>query len=72
VRNTKGYYIEDAPTAITGGGGSAWDLTQDDVVWQVTEENFLIWEEGGILYIIRGSDELGLSDFLAVANALSP
>jgi len=72
VRGSKGYWIEDAPTSLVGGGGSAWSLTEDDIVWQISYENFLVWEENGILYMISGSDELSLKDFYLVANSLAP
>lgn len=71
VRGSKGYWIEDAPTSLVGGGGSAWNLTEDDIVWQISYENFLVWEENGILYMISGSDELSLEDFLLVAESLA-
>ena len=72
VRGSKGYWIEDAPTSLVGGGGSAWSLTEDDIVWQISHENLLVWEENGILYMISGSDELSLEDFLLVAESLAP
>ena len=72
VRGSKGYWIEDAPTSLVGGGGSAWSLTEDDIVWQISYENFLVWEENGILYMLSGSDELSLEDFLLVAESLVP
>ena len=72
VRGSTGFWIEDAPTSLVGGGGSIWSLTEDDIVWQISNENFLVWEENGILYMIRGSDELSLGDYLLVANSLAP
>jgi len=72
VRGTRGYWIVDAPTGIVGGGGSAWSLTRDDIVWQVSQENYLVWVENGILYMISGSDELSLDDFQLVAESLAP
>lgn len=72
VRGSRGYWIEDAPTGIVGGGGSIWSLTEDDIIWQVTNENYLVWEEDGTLYIISGSDELNLEDFQLVAESLAP
>lgn len=72
VRGSKGYWIEDAPTSLVGGGGSMWSLTEEDIVWQISYENFLVWEENGILYMIRGSDELSLEDFVLVADSLAP
>jgi hypothetical protein len=72
VRGSMGYWIEDAPTSLVGGGGSAWNLTEDDIVWQISYENFLVWEENRILYMISGSDELALEDFLLVAESLAP
>ena len=72
MRGSKGYWIEDAPTSLVGGGGSAWSLTEDDIVWQISYENFLVWEEKGILYMISGSDELSLEDFYLVAESLAP
>ncbi len=72
VRGSKGYWIEDAPTSLVGGGGSAWSLTEDDIVWQISYENFLVWEENGILYMLSGSDELSLEDFNLVAESLAP
>jgi hypothetical protein len=72
VRGSKGYWIEDAPTSLVGGGGSMWSLTEEDIVWQISYENFLVWEENGILYMISGSDELSLEDFVLVADSLAP
>ncbi len=72
VRGSKGYWIEDAPTSLVGGGGSMWSLTEDDIVWQISYENFLVWEENRILYMISGSDELSQEDFLLVAESLAP
>jgi len=72
VRGVRGYWVEDAPTGIIGGGGSIWSLTEDDIVWQVTFENYLVWEENGILFMISGSDELNLEDFQLVAESLAP
>lgn len=70
VRGSEGYWIEDAPTSLVGGGGSIWSLTQDDIVWQISYENILAWEENGILYLISGSDELSLEDFILIAESL--
>jgi hypothetical protein len=72
VRGSKGYWIEDAPTSLVGGGGSMWSLTEEDIVWQISHENFLVWENDGILYMISGSDELSLEDFYLVAESLAP
>ena len=72
IRGSMGYWIEDAPTSLVGGGGSAWSLTEDDIVWQISYENFLVWEENGILYMLSGSDELSLEDFNLVAESLVP
>jgi len=72
IGKNKGYFLDSAPTGIIGGGGSAWGLTQDDAIWQVAAENILVWEENGVLYLVRGSDELSLSDMLLVANSLTP
>jgi hypothetical protein len=49
-----------------------WSLTEEDIVWQISYENFLVWEENGILYMISGSDELSLEDFVLVADSLAP
>ena len=70
VRGSMGYWIEDAPTSLVGGGGSMWSLTEEDIVWQISYENYLVWEENGILYMISGSDELSLEDFYLVAESL--
>ena len=67
-----GYRVEDAPTSLVGGGGSAWSLAEDDIVWQISYENFPVREENRILYLISGSDELSLEDFYLVAESLSP
>lgn len=72
VRGSKGYWIEDAPTSLVGGGGSIWSLTEEDIVWQIAHQNFLVWEESGILYMISGSDELSLEDLNLVAESLAP
>lgn len=72
LRGSRGYWIEDAPTGIVGGGGSIWSLTEDDIVWQISNQNYLVWEENGIVYRISGSDELSLEDYLLVANSLAP
>lgn len=71
VRGRTGYYIEDAATEITGGGGSVSHPDQNPI-WQLDYENLLIWEEEGILYVIRGDDKLKLDDLLAIAASLAP
>jgi hypothetical protein len=71
VRGTRGYWIEEAPTGLVGGGGSAWSLSEDDIVWGITEESFLLRVEDSILFQIEGSSELSLSDLLVVAGSLS-
>ncbi|MGB2895140.1 MAG: hypothetical protein WBB65_03110 [Anaerolineales bacterium] len=72
VRGLMGYWIEDAPTSLVGGGGSALSLTEDDIVWQISYNNYLVWEENGVLYMVSGSDELSLEDFYLVAESLAP
>ena len=72
VRGSMGYWIEDAPTCLVGGGGSIWSLTEEDISWQISYENFLVWETNAILYMISGSDEISLEDFVLVANSLAP
>jgi hypothetical protein len=32
VRGHRGYWIEDAPIGLIGGGGSTWNLTEEDIV----------------------------------------
>jgi hypothetical protein len=72
VRGRTGYWIEDAPIRIIGGGGSIWGLTEDDIVWQLGYSNVLIWEEEGIVYMIFGDDELSYQDLNLVAETLEP
>ena len=70
VLGLEGIWIEDAPTGIIGGGGSAWSLTDEDIDWQLAFTNILAWEEDGISYVIIGDDELTFDDLLLVAEAL--
>lgn len=71
VRGGTGYYIEDAATEITRGGGSIYHPDQNPI-WQLGSENFLVWEEEGIVYVIRSDDELKLDDMLTIAGSLAP
>jgi hypothetical protein len=71
VRGRTGYYIENAATEITRGGGSI-SYPDQNPIWQLGYENLLIWEEEDLLYVIRGDDELKLDDLLTIAESLSP
>jgi len=69
VRGQTGYWVEGAALSIVGGGGSTF-LGLRDVVWQLAAEDTLIWEEGGIVYVIEADDELSLRDLLDIAESL--
>ncbi len=71
VRGSKGYWIEDAPTSLVCGGVSMWN-PEVDIVCQISDNNYLVWEENGVLYLIGGSDELPLEDFYLVVESLAP
>ena len=71
VRGSKGYWIEDAPTSLVCGGVSMWN-PEVDIVCQISSNDYLVWVENGVLYLIGGSDELSLEDFVLVANSLAP
>jgi hypothetical protein len=71
VRDQAGYWIEEAPTGIVGGGGSTLHGMQD-LVWGLAYDNILAWEEEGVVYVIMGDDELSLDDLLMVAEHLAP
>lgn len=71
VRGSKGYWIEDAPTSLVCGGVSMWN-PEVDIVCQISSNDYLVWVENGVLYLIGGSDELSLEDFYLVAESLAP
>jgi len=71
VRGSKGYWIEDAPTSLVCGGVSMWN-PEVDIVCQISSNDYLVWVENGVLYLISGSDELSLEDFYLVAESLAP
>ena len=72
IRNRKGYWLEAVPTGLVGGGGSAFALSQDDIEWQVENEDIITWEENGIVFLFSGDDELHLEQLLTIANYLRP
>ena len=71
VQGQTGYWIEEAAASIIGGGGSIFNLTQDDIVWQLGHNDILAWEEGGIVYLMLADDELSLGELLTIAESLA-
>lgn len=70
VRGQPGYWIEGAPTGLLESYGSIWPGDKVEPVWVLEDEDVLIWEENGMVYIIQAAKELGMEDLMRIAEAL--
>lgn len=70
VRGQPGYWIEGAPTGLLESYGSTWPGDKVEPVWVLEDEDVLIWEENGMVYIIQADTELRVEDLMRIAEAL--